>query len=556
MEKTSMSLREPIDYLIPEQTAQVAQAAFPKPTPAMRMRDSFGTLFFNSDFAHLYHPEGAPAFSPARLALICIFQFAEGLSDSQAAQAVGTRIDWKYALALPLEAPPIDSSTLVDFRSRLIEGSAELLLLEILLERFTKQDLLRKRGRMRTDATHVLAAIRTLGRLECIGETLRVALNALACLAPEWLRAWVPKSWFEIYATRFDDYRLPEAKDKRIALAEQIGHDGRFLLSQLALPHAPQGLLDLPEVVVLQTVWQQQFYPATAEERLRLRKAADLPPSAELICSPIDAEARFSIKREIEWTGYKVHLTETCEPDRPNLITDVLTTQATTPDSVVLPTIQAALLERELQPSEHLVDSGYVSAANLVSSQDEQIDLIGPARGEGGWQSRLEGGVRASQFAIDWEAEQVRCPAGKQSKRWSVSKARRGQQQISVQFDPNDCKGCELRAECVASKSKARAMTLLPRAQHQALLSARERQQSEQFSTQYRARAGIEGTINQGSRMADLHRSRYRGLAKTGLLHILIACALNFLRVAAWLAEQLRAQTRHSAFARLASLPI
>ena len=167
-----MSLREPVDYLIPEQTAQVAQAAFPKPTPAMRMRDSFGTLFFNSDFAHLYHPEGAPAFSPARLALICIFQFAEGLSDSQAAQAVGARIDWKYALALPLEAPPFDSSTLVDFRSRLIDGSAELLLLETLLERFTKQDLLRKRGRMRTDATHVLAAIRTLGRLECIGETL------------------------------------------------------------------------------------------------------------------------------------------------------------------------------------------------------------------------------------------------------------------------------------------------------------------------------------------------------------------------------------------------
>jgi transposase len=433
-----MSLREPVDYAIPELTASVALAAFPQPNSIMLMRDTFGALFFNSDFAHLYHVEGAPAFSPARLALICIFQFAEGLSDPQTAQAVGARIDWKYALALPLQAPPIDPSTLVDFRSRLIKGSAELLLFTTLLQRFSEQGLLRKRGRMRTDATHVLTAIRSLGRLECIGETLRLALNAVACCAPVWLRRNVPESWFDCYVARFDNYRLPQAKDKRIALAEQIGQDGRFLLLQLADPLAPATLLDLPAVVVLQAVWQQQFYPAVADQPLRLRKASDLPPSAELICSPIDAEARFSSKREIEWTGYKVHLTESCDAELPNLITDVHTTVATTPDSVVLPSIQAALCEREMQPAEHLVDSGSMSAANLVCSQSEQIDLIGPARGEGGWQARLEDGLSARQFVIDWEAKQVRCPAGKVSKRWSMSKGRKGREQINVTFDSSD----------------------------------------------------------------------------------------------------------------------
>jgi transposase len=408
---------------------------------------------------------------------------------------------------------------------------------------------------VRTDATHVLAAIRTLGRLECLGQTLRAALNALAKSAPEWLRSWVPESWFESYAQPFDDYRLPEAKDKRTAMAEQIGHDGRLLLEQLADVGAPQGLLDLPAVLVLKAVWEQQFYPAAASSPLRLRKASDLPASAFLICSPIDAEARFSTKRESSWTGYKVHLTESCDEELPNLITDVQTTVATTADSEVLPQIQAALAERELQPSEHLVDSGYVSAANLVSSQSEQIELVGPARAEGGWQSRVEDGLTASQFVIDWEAEQVKCPAGKVSKRWSMSKGRKRGEQISVAFDPKDCGVCELRERCVASKKRARAMTLLPRAQQEALHSARERQRSETFTKQYRARAGIEGTINQGSRIADLHRSRYRGVAKTKLLHILIACALNFLRVAAWLAERPKAQSRQSAFARLASLP-
>jgi transposase len=550
-----MSLREPIDYLIPEQTAQVAQAAFPKSNSIMRMRDAFGALFFNSDFAHLYHLEGAPAYSPARLALITIFQFAEGLSDAQTATNVAARIDWKYALALPLTAPPIDPSLLTDFRARLIAGSAELCLFTTLLERFAAEGLLRKRGRVRTDATHVLAAIRCLGRLECLGQTLCQALNALASLAPDWLRSFVPRSWFDTYAQSFTDYRLPEAKDKRIALAEQIGLDGRLLLEHLALAHTPAPLRSLPEVKILEAVWTQQFYQAAAHEPLRLRKAEDLPPSAELICSPIDAEARFSTKRETSWTGYKVHLTETCEQERPNLICDVQTTQATTPDSVVLPQIQAALAKRDLVPAEQVLDSGYMSADNLVSSQSEQIDLVGPVRGEGGWQSRVEEGVRASQFVIDWEGRQVRCPAGKVSRRWSESKGRKGQEQISVVFDPKDCEECELRERCVSSKRRARAMTLLPRAQHEALREARERQQSEQFSEQYRVRAGIEGTIGQGSRLADLHRSRYRGLAKTSLLHILIACALNFLRVAAWLAERPRAQTRQSAFVRLAALP-
>lgn len=551
-----MSLREPLDYAIPEQTAAVAQAAFPKSNSIMRMRDAFGALFFNQQFAHLYHAEGAPAYSPARLALITVFQFAEGLSDAQAASAVGARIDWKYALALPLTDPAIDPSVLVDFRARLLDGAAELLLFSTLLERFTEQGLLRKRGRQRTDATHVLAAIRTLGRLECIGETLRQALNALARVAPSWLRASVPQSWLTTYAQRFDDYSLPEAKDKRIALAEQIGQDGRLLLSLLAGAEAPAGLVELPAVLVLEQVWEQQFYAATADQPLRLRKAKDLPPSAELICSPIDAEARFSIKRDTRWTGYKVHLTESCEQDGPNLITDVQTTVATTPDSEVLPTIQARLLERELVPTEHLVDTGYMSAANLVCSQNEQIDLVGPARGCGGWQARVAGGLTARQFVIDWEAKQVRCPAGKQSRRWSVSKGRRGQEAISVLFERSDCSSCGLRSGCVGSEKGARAMTLLPQVQYEALQAARERQSREEFGALYGIRAGIEGTIAQGSRIADLHRSRYRGLAKTSLLHILIAAALNFLRVAAWLLERPHAHTRQSAFARLASLPI
>src|SRR5439155_16497132 len=175
-----MSLHAPLFYLIPEQTAQVAQAAFPKGNPYMRMRDAFGPIYTNPQFAALFSKTGQPAEAPAQLALITVMQFAEGLSDEQAADAVRGRIDWKYALALELTDAGFDSSVLCEFRKRLLTGNAELLLFETMLTLFREQGLIKAKGCQRTDSTHVLAARKTLNRLECVGETLRHALNSLA----------------------------------------------------------------------------------------------------------------------------------------------------------------------------------------------------------------------------------------------------------------------------------------------------------------------------------------------------------------------------------------
>src|SRR5215213_7584695 len=168
-----MSLRAPLFYLIPEQTAQIAQAAFPKGNPYMRMRDALGPIYSNPDFTHLFPKEGQPAEAPAQLALVTIMQFAEGLSDEQTATAVRGRIDWKYALALELTDPGFDASILCEFRKRLIVGNAELLLFDTMLTLFRDQGLIKVKGRQRTDSTHVLAAIHVLNRLECVGESLR-----------------------------------------------------------------------------------------------------------------------------------------------------------------------------------------------------------------------------------------------------------------------------------------------------------------------------------------------------------------------------------------------
>jgi transposase len=245
---------------IPEDTARVARAAFPTGNPYMRMRDDLGVFYRDEVFAALFAVRGQPAASPWRVALVLVLQYAEGLSDEQAATAVRGRIDWKYALSLELTDPGFDASVLSEFRGRLVAGSTEQLLLDTMLERFQAAGLLKARGRQRTDSTAVLAAIRTLNRLECVGETLRHALNSLAVAAPDWLRPQLDPAWAERYGPRLDEYRLPKAQAAREALAAQIGHDGFRLLTAVYAPAAPPWLRAVPAVETLRRVWLQQYY--------------------------------------------------------------------------------------------------------------------------------------------------------------------------------------------------------------------------------------------------------------------------------------------------------
>lgn len=545
-----MSLPPQPSYVVPDETARVARAAFPRGNPYLDMADALGPLYTSPQFAALYPRDGQPALDPARLALVTIFQFVEGLSDRQAADAVRGRIDWKYALCLPLDAAGFDYSVLTEFRSRLLAGGAALLLFETLLEHLKAHQLVKPRSRQRTDSTHVLAAIQMLSRLEMIGETLRQALDILARVAPAWLRAWVPGAWFDRYGQRFADYRLPTGRAERTALAEEIGTDGHRLLTAVYAADAPAWLREVPVVQTLRCVWLQQFY---AEDPLRLRLAADLPPAPMLINSPYDPDARWSKKREVVWTGYKVHLTETCEAELPNVITDVATTAATTTDNMVTTAIEDRLAGRGLVPREHLVDTSYVSAAHLVTSRTRhECDLVGPIHKDYSWQARAGQGFGMAAFTIDWSAQQATCPQGKTSAVWKPTHDADGHPVINIRFASADCRACAVRAQCVASK-RERSLNIRHREEYEALQAARHRQTTPDFREQYARRAGVEGTISQGVHVGDLRRSRYRGLAKTTLNHVLIATALNYRRVAAWLAEAPRARTRHPAFAALAT---
>jgi transposase len=554
---------------IPQETARIVRACFPHGTLVVQLRDALGTLYSDEDFTDLFPTRGQPAEAPWRLALVTVLQFLEGLPDRQAADAVRSRLDWKYALSLELTDPGFDHTVLSEFRTRLVVGGAEERLLELVLAQARARGWLTGHGKQRTDSTHVLAAMRALTRLECVGETLRHTLNVLAEVAPEWLRARAQPEWVERYAHRVEEYRLPSGKAESEHYATEVGADGWRLLDALDEASTPAWLRELPTVLTLQRVWAQQYHPREPphapgssappdqqEGGARggdWRAKADLPPAGQMHNSPYDPDARYGKKRETSWVGYKLHVTETCDRDKPHLIVQVATTAACASDEAALTPIHDTLAQRALLPRRQLVDAGYIDADVLATHQARyNVEVLGPTRGNFRWQARAQTGFEGHHFTIDWHAQRAICPQGHTSQSWTRNYDRRHAQpreMITVRCSVTDCRPCPARTQCTLAPP--RTITLHPRNQELALRAARAREQTEEFATAYALRAGVEGTHAQGLRVCGLRRARYIGQAKTHLQHILSAVAINLLRLAAWLNGTPFAPTRQSSFARL-----
>jgi transposase len=539
---------------VPEETARVARIAFPRGNLYVMMRDELGTLFTDADFAALFSPRGQPAEAPWRLALITIMPYVEDVSDRQAAEAVRGRMDWKYALSLELTDPGFDSTVLSEFRTRLVVGSAEQRLLEAILESCRKRKWLKARGRQRTDSTPVLACVRAVTRLACVGETLRYALNSLAVVAPEWLHTHCQVEWGERSGQRVEDYRLPTRKEDRHAYAQVIGADGYALLSDIYTLQAPTWWREVPAVETLRRVWVQQCYLASGCVRGRTDKEG-IPPSGLFISSPDDVEARDGKKHTTSWVGYKVHVTETCEDDAPHLITQVETTAGPVSDGAATPHIQQALARQGLLPATHTVDTGYLDAELLATSPREYgVDLLGPMRADCKWQAQAAQGFDVSHFQIDWEQQQATCPGGYTSLSWTPAVDDRTNEVVKIKFSMKHCQPCASRIHC--TRAKRRTITVRRQDHHVALQAARARETSAAYRTEYARRAGIEGTLSQGIRAYGLRHARYSGAAKTHLQHVLTAAAINFVRIGNWLMKKPLAKTRTSAFQKLIAQPV
>ncbi len=431
-------------------------------------------------------------------------------------------------------------------------------MLDRLLSVCKERGWLKAGGKQRTDSTHVLARVRSLSNLECVGETLRAVLDDVAALEPDWLVQHITADWLERYSHRVENYRLPKAETQRTALAQQIGADGLHLLHALQQPEAPEALKQVSSVQVLREVWQQYYDLSGGKAKWR---AGPQDHTGEGINrSPYDPEARTGKKRETVWLGYKVHLTETCALETmeqaqgrtlPHLITDVQTTVANVQDVELTQVIQEDLAQRHLLPEEQIVDTGYVDADLLVSShQNYGIALLGPVLSDNSWQAKSSNGFDVGSFYLDWQAELATCPQGQASSRWS-----RAGERMEVVFARETCAACPVRHDCTRSSTTGRVLHVRPHAAHLALQARRHEQETLVFRHIYQRRAGIEGTLSQAVRGMGIRRARYDGLHKTHVQHVLTAVAINVVRIDGMLTQTPRGKTRQSHFMRLALHP-
>jgi transposase len=498
-------------------------------------------LFADLDFTSLYANDGKPALAPNLLAMVCVLQALDNLPDRQAADAVRLRIDWKYALHLPLDYTGFDASDLSEFRERLLAHELGQPLFEMVLQRLCALGLLHKGGLQRTDATRLLATSRLLNRVEFVAETMRLALAALNDAQPAWLRTIALPHWYERYSLVLTGFRLPRSAAKQEALALDIGRDGYHLLQALAQPAAPAQASQLAVVQTLATAWSQQFEPYP--DGLRFRAPAARAPAAQEIVSPHDPKARFSRHHEQAWEGYQTHWTETCAADQPHLITHVAVVTATTRDVELLPQIHADLARLGLLPAEHLVDAGYTSTDNFLDSWRRYgVRMVGPLSLGGNWQSGLPDGITVEQFEIDWQHQTVRCPQGQISTRWQPFVDTDGQPGVRVGFPKSACDACAVRARCTKDSRTGRRLVLTEH--YQFRHDARRYQESPEFKQEYARRAGMEGTVSAAVRSHHARRSRYLGQAKSELQAFLTAIAINIQRSARWLLGERPAQTR------------
>jgi hypothetical protein len=254
----------------------------------------------------------------------------------------------------------------------------------------------------------------------------------------------------------------------------------------------------------------------------------------------------------LRWTGYTVFFTETCDDELPHLITDVQTTPAHTFDGTLTPTSEQSLQERRLPPSELLADSAFVDAEQILASQQRHgIALVGPVGHNPSWQTRAGHGYEASAFRFDWERKQAICPQGQVSRTWCEHHDSQGQPMVSVLFARAACQTCPVRPLCTKATTAGRHVGVRLPAQHELLRHLRQEQQTSDWQTRYHRRAGIEGLFSQATRCCHLRRARYGGLAKVRLEHLLIATALNVVRLGAWWRGEPLSATRISAFAQL-----
>ena len=466
---------------------------------------------------------GRPGIEPVVLLGVLIFQFLERVPDRQAAELVKYHLGWKLALNLKVSYQGFHPTMLTKFRERLERCEKRDLAMRTIMEGLQNEGLVAKRSKQRLDSTHILGAVARLSSLECVRETLGLALEELAGQLAVQER---PEFWdllWERYVESKLDYKSSEATLQ--AKRQQAGVDCLRLLHWLE----PLGteIRQGRQVVLLREVFAQQYM---------VKQGGEIEPvkvhGTGVVQNPHDRDAQWSAKgqgkQKKDWVGYKVQVAETVASDQSSFISSVVTQRATESDDAGLPaTLQKQQALGFEPPAEFYVDGAYISGRAIDQAKEEGWQLMGPAQPSAS-RAGLEKAYRIEAFDISIAERKAVCPDGKTSTNCSkLTEEKSGKVSYRFEFG-SQCHDCKLKGACLPSTQPHRTITV--GTHHESLQQRRRDQQSEEFQLRMHQRNAIEGTISELVRGHGLRRARYKGFAKVDLQNQLIAAACNIKR--------------------------
>jgi len=476
---------------------------------------------------------GRPPIDPVLLCGVTLLQFMEKAADRAASEQVVYHLGWKYALDLELDYDGFHATVLVYFRDRLQQHQAERMIFDGILKLLVELGLVKKKGKQRLDSTHIVGYVKAMSWLECAMETLRLGLEAVKA---EVERKKRPEFWdrlWEFYVESNLNWRL--SKTEQASRHRQCGQDMRDLLEWIDTEYPK--LCEREAVKLLRRVFTEQF--EVVEGKLEL--ATQRPSRA--VQNPHDPDAHYADKNTKQWTGYKVHVAETVDPQQPiqkkgepaeHFITEIFTTEAAQDEMAGLTEVLTREQEHhEITPQAMYTDAGYVTEDTLTQAEQNGIELLGPTRPD-----PHKGPYNTDAFHVDVDKRQAVCPQGKLSTQCSrIKDTYMGTEYYRIEWG-NQCDSCPVQKQCTRSKSGRR--TLVVGLRHDLVEQRRKEMKERGFSKNMHPRNGIEGTHSELVRGHGLRRTKYRGLSRVGLSHYFMAAACNVKRYLNWLAFQMR----------------
>jgi transposase len=476
---------------------------------------------------------GRPPIDPVLLCGVTLLQFMERVADRGASENVVYHLGWKYALDLELDDDGFHATVLVYFRDRLEEKKAERMIFDGILKLLVELGLVKKRGKQRLDSTHIVGYVKAMSWLECAMETLRLALEELKA---EVERKKRPEFWdrlWEVYGESHLDWRV--SKTEQVNRHRHCGEDMRDLLEWIDT-EAPK-LAECEAVKLLRRVFAEQFEVVEGELELSTQRPAGA------VQNPHDPDAHYADKKTKQWTGYKVHVAETVDPQQPikkkgepaeHFITEMFTTEAAQDEMAGLTEVlKREQQHHEITPQAMYTDAGYVTEHTLTQAEQNGIELLGPTRPD-----PHKGAYNSDAFHVDVDKRQAVCPQGNLSSQCSRIKDNyQGTEYYRIEW-ASQCDHCPVQRQCTNSKSGRR--TLVVGVRHDLVEQRRKDMKEAGFSKSMHPRNGIEGTHSELVRGHGLRRTKYRGLSRVGLSHYFMGAACNVKRYLNLLAFQMR----------------